>query len=257
MMDPENIFIGIDIGNSATKCAVVDANNFVVKKYSIPNDAPWSVSAVMRALRDMLVDISECTIGISSVVPEKAVLIQKHLLLERSIVPTLVDVHRVHWMKFAYEKLDSLGADRVCTAIAAREAAPLPLVVVDFGTATTFNVVDQEGNFVGGAIAPGLETMRVGLMQRTAQLPDVRCQYPASVIAHSTETSMQSGLLYFHQFGWEGMLQHIEKELQSDVCCIVTGGLAGVATEKTDRPVLHDQNLLLKGIRMFVERVTG
>ena len=257
MMHPKNIFIGIDVGNSATKCAVIDADYSVVKKYSIPNDAPWSVSDVMHTLSDMLLDVSECTIGISSVVPEKTALIQKHLLLERRIAPTLVDVHRVHWMKFAYEKLDSLGADRICTAIAAREAAPLPLVVIDFGTATTFNVIDQEGNFVGGAIAPGLDTMRVGLMQRTAQLPDVRLQYPASVIASSTESSMQSGLLYLHQFGWEGMLQRIEEELQSEVSCIVTGGLAGVATEKTKRLILHDQNLLLKGMRMFTERVTA
>lgn len=119
-----------------------------------------------------------------------------------------------------------VGADRIVNALAAAKRYAAPLVVVDFGTATTFDVVDGQGNYIGGVIAPGIQLSLSALTSAAARLPNVAVEAPASVIGKNTVSAVQSGIYYGYLGLIEGILARIRNELGGKVSVIATGGLA-------------------------------
>lgn len=157
-------------------------------------------------------------------------------------------------LKLAVPDPGQVGADRLANALAARELFDLPAVVVDFGTATTFDVLDGKGVYLGGVIAPGVITSSTELSRRAAQLSRVRIEKPKSFISGSTTQAMQSGIY----FGTVGQVEHIlagiEKELMAKPTVVATGGLADLWGKGISRIDKVDIQLTLKGLRIFYMR---
>lgn len=146
-----------------------------------------------------------------------------------------------------------LGADRLCNAVAAFAEHGGPCVVVDFGTATTWDVVSAKGEFLGGVIAPGLEISAEALFSRAAKLPRIEMVAPDHVIGKGTVDSMQAGLVLGYVGLVEGLTRRVLDELGGGKV-IATGGLAGVMARYTDLFNVIDDDLTLKGLRLLWER---
>ncbi len=146
-----------------------------------------------------------------------------------------------------------LGADRLCNAVAAYEEYGGPCVVVDFGTASTWDVVSAKGEFVGGVIAPGLEIAAEALFSRAAKLPRIELAAPPLVIGKGTVDSMQAGLVYGYVGLVEGLTKRVLEELGGGKV-IATGGMATVIARHTEIFHAVDDDLTLKGLRLLWER---
>ncbi|HPC35033.1 MAG TPA: type III pantothenate kinase [Candidatus Marinimicrobia bacterium] len=147
-----------------------------------------------------------------------------------------------------------VGADRICNAVAAGINYPCPSIVVDLGTATTFDVLDREGNYIGGAIAPGLVTGASDLFRKAAQLYRINLTFPPQVIGKNTTAHMQSGILFGHLSMIEGMVRRIAEEIhQPDIFVIATGGFSNVVAQHSNVIKVSDPNLTLDGLRLIYE----
>jgi type III pantothenate kinase len=171
--------------------------------------------------------------------------------------PLIVDPRKAG-MPILYENPDEVGADRILNAIAAYEMfgreARRPLVVCDFGTATTLDAVTAKGEYLGGAICPGVTISADALFQRAARLPRVDVRKPLTVIGRTTVGAMQSGLFYGYVGMVEGLMRRMSGELGGNALCVATGGLA--ATIASEIPAIEqvDLDLTLRGLRMVWER---
>lgn len=171
--------------------------------------------------------------------------------------PLIVDPRKAG-MPILYENPDEVGADRILNAIAAYEMfgreARRPLVVCDFGTATTLDAVTAKGEYLGGAICPGVTISADALFQRAARLPRVDVRKPSTVIGRTTVGAMQSGLFYGYVGMVEGLMRRMSAELGGNALCVATGGLA--ATIASEIPAIEqvDLDLTLRGLRMVWER---
>jgi type III pantothenate kinase len=153
-----------------------------------------------------------------------------------------------------YEPPGDVGADRIVNAVAAFAAYGGPVIVVDFGTATTFDVITRRGEYLGGVICPGIGVSADALFQRAARLPRVDVRRPAGVVGRSTVGSIQSGLYYGYAAMCEGLVARIRAELGEPARVVATGGLAG--TLAADIPSIEavDPTLTLTGLRLIWER---
>jgi type III pantothenate kinase len=147
-----------------------------------------------------------------------------------------------------------VGADRVCNVVAGVALYGTPLIVVDFGTATNFDVVNARGEFVGGAIAPGLTVAAEALISRGARLFRVELVRPKEAIGRNTVTNIQSGVVYGYAGLVDGLVDRMRRELDGDVKVVATGGLAGQMREVARNIQEVNPNLRLEGVRMIWER---
>jgi type III pantothenate kinase len=150
-----------------------------------------------------------------------------------------------------------IGADRIVDALAAAQLYRLPAIIVDFGTATTFDAVDREARLLGMALAPGLRTAMDGLFQRAARLSRIELEPPKEVIGRNTVAALRSGWVYGYVGLVEGLVKRIKAELGDDTLVIATGGLADYVLSETDIADVHDPTLTLKGLRLYYERNTA
>lgn len=153
-------------------------------------------------------------------------------------------------------KPEEVGADRIVNAIAVKAHYSYPAIVVDFGTATTFDVVDAEGAYCGGVIAPGVNLSMSALHQAAAKLPRVDVAKPSSVIGRDTVGAMRSGIYWGYVSMIEGMIARISEEMGAKPFVIATGGLAVLFAEGTDTLQKIDEDLTLKGLIAINEQMT-
>ncbi len=170
----------------------------------------------------------------------------------------VVDPVRNAGMPIRYEAPSDVGADRIVNAIAAYEhyggARKRPLIVCDFGTATTFDAVSPDGEYLGGAICPGVTISADALFQRAARLPRIDVQKPPCVVGRTTVAAMQSGLFYGYVGMVEGLVRRMSSELGGGALCVATGGLATVIAPETPLIEHVDEDLTLQGLRIVWER---
>jgi type III pantothenate kinase len=167
--------------------------------------------------------------------------------------PLVVDAGVKTGVRVRYEDPRAVGADRIVDAVAVLSLYGTPACVVDFGTATTFDAIAENGDYLGGAIAPGIGIAAEALFQRTAKLPRVDLQKPPSVIGRNTVHSMQSGLLYGYVGLVEGMVARFRQELGPKMNVIATGGLAEVVANETKVLQIIAPWLTLDGLQIIWE----
>lgn len=160
-------------------------------------------------------------------------------------------------LKILIDSPREVGADRLCNAVAAHETYDGPLLIVDFGTATTFDVVDQDGSYCGGVIYPGINLSLEALHLGAAQLPRVAVDKPDKVIGTGTVSAMRSGIFWGHVSMIEGMTARINAEFGRTLSVIATGGLAQLFKESSDIIEYCDEDLTLRGLLSIHRRNTG
>ena len=194
---------------------------------------------------------------ISSVVPNLTDVFRTMCERYFHITPLVVGNGLKTGMSIRYDNPKEIGADRIVNAVAAIEQYGAPLIILDFGTATTFCVVNNKKEYLGGAIAPGIGVSLNALVDKTAQLPKVEMTVPEKVIGKTTVNAIQSGLLYGYCGLVDGMVHRIVKELEyrlEDVTVVATGGLAEIIHDHAETIQIVDQMLTLKGLLTIYKR---
>jgi type III pantothenate kinase len=164
--------------------------------------------------------------------------------------PLVVDAGVKTGVSVLYDNPRAVGADRIVDAVAVQELYGGPACVVDFGTATTFDAISKQGDYLGGAIAPGIGIASEALFMRAAKLPRVDLQRPPAAIGRNTTHAMQSGLLFGYVALVEGMVARFRKELGQDMKVIATGGLAEIIAQETEVIDVIAPWLTLEGLRI-------
>jgi type III pantothenate kinase len=248
----------IDIGNTNTVLGVFDANRLL---------ADWRLETKQRQTADEYgilarnlfalagMEVSRIHhIVIASVVPPLNSVLEQMALKYFNITPLFVEPGVKTGMPVLYDPPGDVGADRIVNAVAAYEKYGGPTIVVDFGTATTFDAISAKGEYLGGVITPGPGISAEALFARTARLPRVELKAPAKVIGSSTVGSIQSGLYYGYIGLIDGILERMIPELGSKTTVVATGGYASLIGTGTHRIKHIDPNLTLDGLRLIYER---
>ncbi|HAA90884.1 MAG TPA: type III pantothenate kinase [Rhodospirillaceae bacterium] len=192
---------------------------------------------------------------LASVVPEAKInliqLCQQYL----KCAPMLIDDPEVDLgLDIMLERPDHVGDDRIANAVAAYGRFGGPLIIVDFGTATTFDVIDAAGNYTGGIIAPGVNLSVEALYQAAARLPRISVEQPSSVIGKSTVPAMQSGVFWGYVGLIEGLIARITQEYGQELKAVATGGLAQIFTDATDSIEANDPDMTTRGLAQIYLR---
>src|SRR5215472_17676098 len=191
---------------------------------------------------------------ISSVVPPVDSILREVCKRYFGVTPLFVEPGVKTGMPVQYDNPAEVGADRVVNGVAAYEKYGGPCIVVDFGTATTFDVVSPKGEYMGGVITPGVGISADALFERTARLPRVDIRKPPSVIATNTVNSLQAGLYYGYIGLIDGILERLIDELGKEVKVVATGGLASLMGSGSKYIREVDDLLTLEGLRIIHER---
>jgi type III pantothenate kinase len=198
-------------------------------------------------------------IAIASVVPPLNYTLKIMAETYFHLTPLFVDHTTDTGLRILYEPASDVGADRIVDAVAAVQKYGAPCIVVDFGTATTFNAINEQGEYVGGVITPGIMISTDALFERTAKLPRVDIRRPQKVIGSSTIAAMQSGLYH----GFVGLVDGVLKKMVDEIAgtsraprVIATGGLASLIATGSEFIELVDDTLTLEGLRVIYERTT-
>ena len=249
----------MDVGNTNTVLGVYEGIRLVahwrlttvrdrtVDEYGIRARNLLSLASIEAGAIDGII--------IASVVPPLNSVLEAMARAYFRLKPVFVEPGIKTGMPILYDNPQEVGADRIVNGVAAYERYKTALIVVDFGTATTFDAISAKGDYLGGAIAPGLTISAEALFQRAARLPRVDIRKPPAVIGRNTTHSVQSGLFHGYLSLVQGMLNRMRSEMGGKARGIGTGGL--VAPLEADvRAILDDvdPNLTLEGLRILYER---
>ena len=190
----------------------------------------------------------------SSVVPPVNGTIERMCIQYLRQKPLVVGPGIKTGLNIKYEYPREVGSDRIVNAVAALHRYGAPLIVVDFGTATTFCYVDDRGQYLGGAIAPGISISTDALVSRASKLPRVEIAKPPSVVGRNTVTAMQAGIYYGFVGQVEGIVHRIIAEYGTEPKVVATGGMAELIAGETDCIHIVDPYLTLEGLRLIYER---
>lgn len=185
----------------------------------------------------------------SSVVPPMMDALEKMCAIYFELTPFVVGRSDVNIpLRMAYPHPEEIGADRLVNAVGAIEEYGAPVIIIDFGTATTYCYVDQEGAYYGGLISPGVKISMDALYQKASKLPKIEIQAPEQVIGTSTVKAMQSGVFYGYVSQVDGTINRMKKEIGIDPTVIATGGLAPLIADASETIEFVDVHLTLKGL---------
>ena len=248
----------IDIGNTHTviglfKKSILEQNWRLASQLSRTEDECWAV--ISSFLNIAQIEIFEIKgVCISSVVPNLSLnyirMIEKYLKINPLLISHELDLG----MKIIYQDPYSVGADRICNSVAGKMKYGSPLIIVDFGTATTIDCINQKGDYIGGIICPGIESTASVLHHKAAKLPKIDLNFPANVIGNNTEESMQSGIMFGSVKLIEGLIHDVKNELGDESKVIATGGFSSLIAEHTSYIDHIEEHLNLEGIYLIYKR---
>lgn len=257
------MLLAIDIGNTHTVFGVYRGTKLI---------ADWRATSMLQRTEDEVgtqvrLFLKEAGIptksikgvGISSVVPNLtdvfSVMGRKYFAADPLIISSSLDLG----FKIHYDDPNSVGADRLCNAVSGFAAFGGPLIIIDFGTATTYDVLTKSGDYLGGVIAPGIETSAVDLHRRAAKLPKIELHFPKGIIGRDTVSSMQAGILYGAVDSMEGLVGRIQTEVEihegKKATVIATGGFSELMARQSRTITACVPSLVLDGVRIIFDRV--
>jgi type III pantothenate kinase len=256
------MLLAIDVGNTNIVLGVFDGDRLIeswrlatLRERTADEIGIW----VAQLFEHRSVEVSRISgIVMGSVVPPLTGTMMTMAQRYFGKTPLNVDSSVDTGMPILYKYPAEVGADRIADAVAAYELYGrkrlAPTIIVDFGTATSFNVVSIKGEYLGGVICPGVQISADALFQRAARLPRVDVKKPCEVIGRTTVGAIESGLYYGYVGMVEGLVRRIQRELGGNAVCVATGGLASLIAPETDLIEVVDADLTLQGLRMVWER---
>jgi type III pantothenate kinase len=249
------MFLAVDVGNTNITLGVYQGEELVsawrlgTAQERMPDEYGLQFLGLLQHEGYQFSDITGS--ALASVVPPLTPTILKALDVYLGVKPLTVDAGVKTGVRIRYEDPKAVGADRVADAVAVMTHFGGPACVVDFGTATTFNAISEDGDYLGGAIAPGIRIAADALFHHTAKLTRVDLVRPPSVIGRNTVHALQSGMLYGYVGLVEGMVARFRKELGPDMKVVATGGLAPIIAQETDVLQHLEPWLTLEGLRLI------
>ncbi|MFO7779818.1 MAG: type III pantothenate kinase [Nitriliruptoraceae bacterium] len=257
------MLLAVDVGNSSTVLGLFSGEQL---------EHRWILSTSVSRTRD------EYTLAIAGLLGRSGLELDRDVsgVVIGSVVPTVTETLRALFTRelsreqppvviepgvrtgvaIRHDHPQDLGADRIANAVAVSALYGGPAIVVDFGTAISFDAIDARGGFIGGALAPGITTGAEALVARAARLPTVEPVAPDTPIGRSTTSALQSGIVYGAAAMVDGMVSRISLELGQGVTTVATGGTAEVVLAHCGTIDHHDPALTLKGLRLVWERNT-
>ena len=248
------MLLAVDIGNSSIKFGAFDEEN-LVSRFSIPTVRTNTADEINSLISDKF-EQKISAIVISSVVPELREAFCDLGEKFFDVSPVFVDWTFNLGLKIKYFPPENLGVDRIVAAFAAVEKYGKPVIICDFGTATTIDAVNSNGEFLGGTIVAGINLLADALHRRTSKLPLVELAKPEKVIGNSTTSCIQSGVFYGYVGLTEGIIQRMIAELGEKPRVIATGGFANLIAESAEIIEIVDENLMLEGLRLIYDEAT-
>jgi type III pantothenate kinase len=238
-----------DIGNTHTHIGLADDRR-VLRQVNVPT-RDWFGGGAAAPVKQFAGKNIITGAALCSVVPRATPLVRKTVRALWKLEVLELTPETLRGVGVDYRRPNSIGQDRLANAVAARQRFGAPVVVVDFGTAVTFDVVDRAGNYIGGIIAPGLAAMTDYLHEKTAQLPKIKIREIQSVIGKSTETAMLVGAVH----GYRGLVRELIGELKRELRAknlpvVATGGYAKLIAAKLPEISAVAPDLTLEGLRL-------
>lgn len=251
----------MDVGNTNITLGVFDGEELKAT-FRMTTKIPRTSDEYGITIRDMLVhdqnqihvkDIQ--AVIISSVVPNVMHSLTSAVIKYFQITPLIVAPGIKTGIRIATENPRQIGADRIVDAVGGYTLYGGPIIVIDYGTATTYDLVDGKGAFVAGVIVPGIRTSAQTLWEEAAKLPEIEIRKPESILAQETISSMQAGLVYGQIGQTEYIVSHIKEESGYDnIKVVATGGLGKIIASETKAIDIYDPNLTLHGMRLIFEK---
>jgi type III pantothenate kinase len=246
-----------DVGNTHTVFGLFNGRQ-LVSSWRVESDRQRTVDEYALQLLSLLSNAgvdrkSIDSIVISCVVPALTRVFSKLSQKYFELSPSVVGPDIKLGIDLDVDDPKGVGADRIVNALAARELFGAPSIVVDLGTATTFDVVGEDGRYKGGAISPGLVISAQALFDRAAMLPDIELKTPDMVIGRNTRDSMLSGIVYGYVALVDGMVDRLSRELTKQPAVVATGGLSRVISDQSVRIQKLVPELTLEGLRIIAD----
>ncbi|WP_028517764.1 type III pantothenate kinase [Ruminococcus flavefaciens] len=253
------MLLAVDIGNTNIVFGCVNEKDEVVlfERISTNHNATAAEYAVLiRTILEMnsfdLSDIDDAIM--SSVVPSVTNTVKEAIRKLFSVDVMVAGPGVKTGLNILIDNPAQLGSDQAVDAVAAINEYPVPLIIIDMGTATTLSVVDSKKNYRGGLILTGMKVAADALTARTAQLPKVNFEVPPHVIGTNTIDCLKSGILYSNASALDGIIDRIEEELGEKCTAVATGGLSELVVPLCKRKIILDNNLLIKGLAIIYRK---
>ena len=247
--------LAIDVGNTNTVLGLFDGDE-LTRSWRVKTDARSTADEMALTFSGLLQgQLPLSGIALCSTVPAVLRELRQMLTAYHVDVPTvIVEPGTKTGVPILTDNPKEVGADRIVNTIAAHQIYGGPSIVVDFGTSTNLDVVSAQGEFLGGALAPGIEISLDALASRAAQLRKVELVRPRSVIGKNTVEALQAGALYGFAGQVDGLVRRIEDEIGPVMAVIATGGLAPIVVPESETITHHDPDLTLIGLRLVFEK---
>lgn len=253
------MLFAVDVGNTNITCAVMsgmEATCTFRMTTKIPRTSDEYGVLISEMLKERKIKKSDITdVIIASVVPGVMHSLSNGLFKYLDKRPYIVGEGTKSGIKIGTPNPKEVGADRIVDAVGAYELYGGPVIVCDFGTATTYDLITEDGTFAAGITSPGLRMCANALWNDTAKLPEIEIAKPKSILATETISSMQAGLVY----GYIGQTEYIVKKIKeesrlTDAMVVATGGLGRLIADSTDSIDVYDPDLTMKGLRIIYDK---
>lgn len=254
----KDLLLCIDVGNTQTLLGIYQSKK-ITSRWRIHSDRNRTADEYIHLIRDLLRSdgVNESSlkgISISCVVPPARQALIDMADLAFGISPLVVGPGIRTGMPILYDNPREVGADRIANSVAAYERFRRALIVIDFGTAITFDVISEDGEYVGGVIFPGIQISLDALFMQAAKLPRVELEKPRSVIGKDTISSIQAGIIFGYASLVDSLVAKIADESGADPMVVATGGLSRVISDESTTITETLPDLTLEGLRILWER---
>jgi len=251
------MLLAIDIGNTNVVLGVFEGER-LRESWRVGTKASITADEYAVIVKDLFafsgIEFRQIDgIIISTVVPPLLSIMSEMSRKYFKIEPMVVTSELKTGITLSYENPREIGADRIVNAAAAFRLYGGPLIIIDFGTATTFCAVTANGEYLGGAITPGVKISAEALYQRAAKLPRIELTRPRTIIGRDTVSAMQAGILYGYAGLVDGIVERMKRELSPDARVVATGGLAELVAPETRGTIEVIPNLTLEGLRFIYD----